>query len=115
VGLRPESKPTIDLDQSEQYGTQKQARALLQHNGPVSERPEMGKKRRFDRGPVTSGLPLSTDIIRAGQHVSNVPAAEVSSPSVPHHALAGVACGDAGEFVFEGGRRRPAVHPFHFN
>ena len=37
-----------------------------------------GQKRRFDWRPVTSGLPLSTDILRGGRHVSNVPEAEVN-------------------------------------
>src|SRR6202045_1699478 len=31
------------------------------------------QKRRFELRPVTSGLPLSTDILRARRHVSNVP------------------------------------------
>ena len=43
-------------------------------------RPQMlirpvGQKRRFDRRPVTSGLPLP-DIFSAGWHVSNVPEAD---------------------------------------
>jgi hypothetical protein len=32
-----------------------------------------GQERRFDRLPATSGLDRSTDIIRAGRHVSMVP------------------------------------------
>ena len=28
-----------------------------------------GSKRRFDRLPVASGLPLETDIVKAGRHV----------------------------------------------
>lgn len=35
------------------------------------------KKRRFDPRPVTSGLPLSTDIVRPPRHVSKVPISEV--------------------------------------
>ena len=34
---------------------------------------ELGQKRRFDRRPVTSGLPRSTDILRVRRHVSNGP------------------------------------------
>jgi hypothetical protein len=41
-----------------------------------SEPPEMmsesGQTRRFELRPVTSGLPLSTDILRVRRHVSNV-------------------------------------------
>ena len=33
---------------------------------------------RFGSGPATSDLPPSTDVVRASQHVSNVPTAEVS-------------------------------------
>jgi hypothetical protein len=33
----------------------------------------LGQKRRFDLLPMTSGLPLSTDILRVRRHVSNVP------------------------------------------
>ena len=29
--------------------------------------------RRFGRWPMTSGLPLETDIVRTGRHVSKVP------------------------------------------
>lgn len=32
-----------------------------------------GQKRRFDPLSITSGLPRSTDIFRAGRHVSNAP------------------------------------------
>ena len=31
-----------------------------------------GKKRRFEFRPVTSGLPLSTDILKGRWHVSNL-------------------------------------------
>jgi hypothetical protein len=34
---------------------------------------EVGQKRRFERASTTSGLPLETDILRAGLHVSKVP------------------------------------------
>src|SRR5450631_448190 len=34
---------------------------------------ELGQKRRFDCQPITSGLPCSTDILRARRHVSKVP------------------------------------------
>ena len=37
-----------------------------------------------------------------------------SLPGISHHALAGVAGGDAGELALEGGRGGPAVQPFHF-
>src|SRR3954453_22538925 len=36
------------------------------------------------------------------------------SPGIAHHALAGIAAGHVGELALEGGRRRPAVQPFHF-
>src|SRR5882672_6201946 len=36
-----------------------------------------GQSRHFARRPTTSGLPLETDILRAGRHVSKVPKAEV--------------------------------------
>jgi hypothetical protein len=29
-----------------------------------------GQSRRFGRRPITSGLPLETDIVRAGEHIS---------------------------------------------
>ena len=35
-----------------------------------------GQKRRFDRRPVTSGLPRLTDILGVRWHVSSVPKAE---------------------------------------
>jgi hypothetical protein len=38
---------------------------------------ELGQKRRFDRRPVTSGLPRLTDILGVSRHVSNVPISEV--------------------------------------
>jgi hypothetical protein len=33
----------------------------------------MGHSHHFDRAPVTSGSPLRADVLKAGQHVSNVP------------------------------------------
>ena len=33
----------------------------------------LGQSRHFGRRPTTSGLPLETDIVRAGRHVSKVP------------------------------------------
>src|SRR6266436_1615774 len=38
-----------------------------------------GHSRRFDRGPLTSGLPRLTDIFRTGRHVSNVPFPDLSA------------------------------------
>src|SRR5262249_51199641 len=38
-----------------------------------------------------------------------------SSPLIPHHALAGVACGDVRELALEGGGGRPAAQPFHLD
>ena len=32
-----------------------------------------GQRRRFDRLPFTSGLPLETDIVRGGRYFANVP------------------------------------------
>jgi hypothetical protein len=34
---------------------------------------ELGQSRHFDRAPITSGLPLRTDIGSIGRHVSKVP------------------------------------------
>jgi hypothetical protein len=39
-----------------------------------------GQSRHFGRRPTTSGLPLETDIVRTGRHVSKVPKAEVTIP-----------------------------------
>jgi len=36
-------------------------------------RSALGQERRFDPLAITSGQPRSTDIFRAGRHVSNVP------------------------------------------
>jgi hypothetical protein len=36
-----------------------------------------GQSRRFGRRPTTSGLPLETDIVGAGRHVSKVPGADI--------------------------------------
>ena len=35
--------------------------------------PRSGQKRRFGSQPVTSGLPVSTDILRGHRHISKVP------------------------------------------
>jgi hypothetical protein len=44
-------------------------------NIPGNDRPMsgLGQKRRFDCQPITSGLPCSTDILRARRHVLKVP------------------------------------------
>ena len=36
-----------------------------------------GQKHRFDRQPLTSGVPQSTDILRVRPHVSNVPITDI--------------------------------------
>jgi hypothetical protein len=41
--------------------------------GPSGPMSAPGQKRRFDCQPITSGLPCSTDIRRAGRHVSKLP------------------------------------------
>jgi hypothetical protein len=38
-----------------------------------------GQSRHFGLRPTTSGLPLETDIVRAGRHVSKVPKADVAT------------------------------------
>jgi hypothetical protein len=38
---------------------------------------DLGQSRHFRRRPTTSGLPLETDILRAGRHVSKLPEAEI--------------------------------------
>jgi hypothetical protein len=43
--------------------------------GPTSE---MGQSRHFDRAPLTSGLPRSTDIVSTGRHVSKVPTGDIA-------------------------------------
>ena len=40
----------------------------------------MGQSRRFDRLSATSGLPLETDIVRVGRHVSKVPRGDIIGP-----------------------------------
>jgi hypothetical protein len=42
-------------------------------------RSELGQKHRFDRQPLTSGVPRSTDILRVCPHVSKVPLSEVAA------------------------------------
>jgi hypothetical protein len=37
----------------------------------------LGQSRHFGRRPTTFGLPLETDIVGAGRHVSKVPATDV--------------------------------------
>jgi len=39
----------------------------------------VGRQRRFDLRPVTSGLPRRTDILRVRRHVSKVPMHEVAA------------------------------------
>jgi hypothetical protein len=48
--------------------------------GEESVMSPMGHSRHFGRRPTTSGLPLETDIVRAGRHVSKVPTTEVRCP-----------------------------------
>lgn len=38
---------------------------------------ELGQKRHFDSAPVTSGLPLRTDIGGTGRHVAKVPEGDI--------------------------------------
>ena len=38
----------------------------------------LGQSRHFARRPTTSGLPLETDIVRAGRHVSRVPTGDIT-------------------------------------
>jgi hypothetical protein len=55
-----------------------------------------GQSRHFSRRPTTSGLPLETDVVRVGRHVSKVPNAEMSdlprrvrcSPNISHSIIA---------------------------
>ena len=42
----------------------------------------MGHSRHFDLATMTSGLPPETDIVRAGQDVSNVRKPEVATPTL---------------------------------
>jgi hypothetical protein len=46
--------------------------------GPMSE---TGQSRHFGRRPTTSGLPMETDIIRAGRHVAKVQRSDIGTPS----------------------------------
>src|SRR5450631_1939642 len=60
-----------------------------------------------------SGLPPIATEERTSREVRKVPKFEVATlPRIPHHALAGVARGDAGELALEGGGGGPAVQPF---
>ena len=55
--------------------------------------------------------PIATDL-RTSRIGSFVPGTEVAGlPRIPHHALAGIACGDVGELALEGGCGRPAGDP----
>ena len=47
---------------------------------------EMGQKHRFDRQPLTSGVPRSTDILRVCPHVSKVP---MNEPALRERAARG--------------------------
>jgi hypothetical protein len=50
----------------------------------------LGQSRHFGCRPTTSGLPLETDIVGAGRHVSNVPEPEVvNRPRTPSTAADG--------------------------
>jgi hypothetical protein len=46
-----------------------------------------GQSRHFGRRPTTSGLPLETDIVRTGRHVSYVPQAEVKRHAITRATL----------------------------
>ena len=50
---------------------------------------ELGQSRHLGRRPTTSVLPLETDLVRAGRHVSNVPEAEIAIASFDHLVGAG--------------------------
>ena len=58
---------------------------------------EMGQSRHFGRRSAASGLPRTTDIIRASRHVSNVPLPDsciaASERSFDHLVGAGERCG----------------------
>jgi hypothetical protein len=45
----------------------------------LSRMSRVGQKRRFDRLPVTSGLPRQADMLSVRRHVAKVPAAEIKS------------------------------------
>ena len=53
----------------------------------------LGQSRRSDHAPVTSGLPLTTDIVRSGRYVSRVPligiGGSLAAPPLPHHRTYG--------------------------
>ncbi|WP_213290404.1 hypothetical protein, partial [Bradyrhizobium sp. sGM-13] len=44
---------------------------------PQSGRRPQHQSRHFGRRPTTSGLPLETDMVRVGRHVSKVPDADM--------------------------------------
>ena len=61
-----------------------------------------------------SALLSNSNISQCRRHVSKVPGTELAGlPRIPHHAIAGRACGDVGELALEGGGGGPAVDPFH--
>jgi hypothetical protein len=68
----------------------------LHDPAPEREVFALGHSRRFDSRPLTSDLPLETDIVRAGRHVSNVPTTEVIGPRQNMVRMAGR---DAGAFA----------------
>ena len=82
-------------------------------NGVLKSRSDcisfLGQKRRIDRGPATSGLPLPA-ILRAGRHVSEVPPTELISlqqstalfndpVGAPGSGWTSAACGDSRQLV----------------
>ena len=50
----------------------------MQHGSCDAAMSGLGQSRHFGRRPTTSGLPLKTDIVRAGRHVAKVPRPEVT-------------------------------------
>ena len=50
----------------------------------------LGQSRHFGRRPTTSGLPLETDIVTAGRHVSKVPTTKVQARRAPLPMIAGI-------------------------
>jgi predicted Zn finger-like uncharacterized protein len=60
---------------------------------PQSGRHPPHRSRHFGRRPTTSGLPLETDIVRAGRHVSKVPIGDISLLRVGRRPRASSAVG----------------------
>ncbi|MDE5453638.1 hypothetical protein GWE18_12335 [Bradyrhizobium sp. CSA112] len=54
-----------------------------QKKGLVRGMSAWGQSRHFGRRPTTSGLPLETDIVKAGRHVSKVPICDISLSGHP--------------------------------